>query len=129
MIGMLAGDVVPTWFRKHLGRTTAGMASDELARVGLSRTFQTPSGFAGLTVKESLVLAAPDRQTPQADSATRWLEALGLSAYAEHHASELPTGLLRKLEVARALITAPHVLLMDEPAAGLNTPRPMTSAA
>jgi len=122
LIGMLAGATVPSSGSVSLfGRSTAGMRSDELARLGLVRTFQTPSGFAGLTVLEAVLIACRDgRQGDASARAAAWLAEVNLSASAHDLAQNLPTGSLRKLEIARALATGPSVLLMDEPAAGLD---------
>ena len=107
-------------------------------RLGLARTFQNLRLFDGLSVLENL-LAALQRQ-PRSSSvagllnspshrraererleqAWQLLEELGLTALAEREAGTLAYGDRRRLEIARALATRPELLLLDEPAAGMN---------
>jgi branched-chain amino acid transport system ATP-binding protein len=109
------------------------------ARMGLARTFQHPELFAGLTVREHLVLghrlhytprrlwtdlldgrawrAAPDEEKDRVDGL---MELLGITALARSDVSSLPLGLSRLVEVGRALSRAPRVVLLDEPSSGLD---------
>ncbi len=109
-----------------------------IARSGVARTFQNIRLFAGLTVLENVVAAQSwHRRGKSLASLISWpsvvaeekeflkqaksvLEFVGLSDYEEWEATSLPYGLQRKLEIARALMTRPRVLLLDEPAAGMN---------
>lgn len=109
-----------------------------IARSGVARTFQNIRLFAGLTVLENVVAAQSwQRRGKSLASLISWpsvvaeekeflkqaksvLEFVGLSDYEEWEATSLPYGLQRKLEIARALMTRPRVLLLDEPAAGMN---------
>ncbi|MEU9288621.1 ABC transporter ATP-binding protein [Streptomyces sp. NPDC048275] len=90
------------------------------ARRGLARTFQRLELFGRLTVRDNLLVAAelgPERR--RADRAvTETLTRLGLTELADSPADALPTGVGRLVEVGRAMVTRPKVLLLDEPAAG-----------
>jgi branched-chain amino acid transport system ATP-binding protein len=115
-----------------------GRGAHVIARSGVARTFQNIRLFAGLTVLENVVAAASwqrrgqsvaslfglpaivSREKKLLDSARKLLEFVGLSNYENWEATSLPYGLQRKLEIARALMTNPKVLLLDEPAAGMN---------
>jgi branched-chain amino acid transport system ATP-binding protein len=88
------------------------------SRKGLARTFQRLELFDLLTVRENIQVAA-EASKSRAD-VDDILSRVGLGDMARFRADELPTGQARLLEVGRALATNPHVLLLDEPAAGLN---------
>jgi len=122
----------------YFGQNLAGMRSDKIARLGLIRTFQTARVFAGMTVLENVLAGAhmgvkatvweEALNLPRAASEERTIrekgshliDVLGLSAVADDAAISLPLGLQKLLEIARALMAGPRVLLLDEPAAGLN---------
>ena len=92
--------------------------------LGIARTFQRLELFDVLTCVENVLVAtevAMSRSTraPLAE-AERLLDLVGLADVADVRADELPTGRARLLELARALATVPRVLLLDEPASGLN---------
>jgi branched-chain amino acid transport system ATP-binding protein len=108
----------------HLfGRDIAGVAPHALARRGLARTFQAVRPFTGLSVAENVELGAlgrgGSRRKAQAVAAAA-LDRVGLAGAAQRPASALPYGDERRLAVARALAVEPKLLLLDEPAAGLN---------
>jgi branched-chain amino acid transport system ATP-binding protein len=122
----------------YFGQNLAGLRSDKIARLGLIRTFQTARVFAGMTVLENVLAGAhisvhanlweEALRLPRATSEERTVrqkaehlvDVLGLSAVADESAISLPLGLQKLLEIARALMAGPKVLLLDEPAAGLN---------
>ena len=101
------------------GRDVTKLAPFKRARAGLARTFQRLEPFGLLTVRENVRLAADiaGRHHPDA-IADELLERLRIVDLGPQRADRLPTGQARVVELARALATAPKVLLLDEPASG-----------
>jgi ABC-type branched-subunit amino acid transport system ATPase component len=101
-----------------------GKRACDLAASGLSRTFQTTRVFSTLSVMQNLfVPLLHGSELQRAESTGRAHELLafvGLERYGEHTASELSGGQQRLLEFARALVTRPRLVLMDEPFAGVH---------
>jgi branched-chain amino acid transport system ATP-binding protein len=120
------------------GHGITGLSSHMVARHGLVRTFQNVRLFKQLTVLENLLVAqhtqVETRLLPgllklksyrqaEADALSRaahWLDFMGLRQYANREAGNLAYGHQRRLEIARCMITKPRLLMLDEPAAGLN---------
>lgn len=104
------------------GEEIGGLATHERAGIGMARTFQNARVFATLTVAENLVAAAAvHAHVGEAEQiAARLLAELGLAPVSAVLPSELPFGSLRTLEVAMALASGPRLLLLDEPAAGMD---------
>ena len=109
------------------GRDITRLPTHERARAGLARTFQRLELFGVLTAHANVRVAAdlahrrgahPGRSAD--DVASALLERVGLASMAEVRADQLPTGQARLVELARALAAAPSVLLLDEPASGLD---------
>jgi branched-chain amino acid transport system permease protein len=114
------------------------LISNQICRLGVGRTFQNLKLFADMTVLDNVLvglhphmdvgfwacmlgLRSASRQEREArEEALRILDFLGLRDKANEIAGSLPYGLQRRLEIARALATHPKLLLLDEPAAGLN---------
>lgn len=110
----------------HGGEVAVDGASITRARrtaracAGLARTFQTPRLFRELTVRENVTIGrSAGRTRPMAD-VEQLLERLSLADVAREAVSDLSYGFQRRVEIARALASSPTVLLLDEPAAGLN---------
>jgi ABC-type branched-subunit amino acid transport system ATPase component len=106
------------------GASIRGKRACDLAAEGLSRTFQTARVFSTLTALQNLFIPLLHRgELERAAAARRAVELLafvGLERHAEHTASELSGGQQRLLEFARALVTHPRLILMDEPFAGVH---------
>lgn len=96
---------------------------DARARRGLARTFQRLAVFGSLTVADNVRIGAENGRDRRGDldaQVATMLDLLGLSRVAGVLASALPTGTLRLVELARALVGRPHVVLLDEPTSGLD---------
>lgn len=129
LFNVIAGALKPTCGEiRFLGRRTTKAKPYEVARLGLARTFQIPKPFRQLSVRENVMLSALRRHgSPRAADAvaTRAMEFVGIIHLADSSIASMTVGLLKKLEVARALATEPSLLLLDEVMAGL-TPREIT---
>jgi ABC-type branched-subunit amino acid transport system ATPase component len=96
----------------------------KVLRLGIARTFQNIRLFEGMTVREHVEVAAANTASGagrRREAAQRVLGELQLEGYAEQVAQTLSYGLQRRVELARALASEPAFLLLDEPAAGLNS--------
>lgn len=107
-----------------LGRESAGLAAHEIRRMGVSRTYQIPRPFSGLTVLQNVSLSA-QYGAGQSDAhaahehALEWLAFTGLQDRADHLPDELNLHQRKFLELARALAARPQVILLDEVLSGL----------
>lgn len=117
---------------------TVGRRPRDIVRAGLARTFQNTQLFDEMSAIENVMVGAQAHQPagfataalrlPWAlveertsrEEAARLLRLIGIDEWADTQAADLPAGIRRLLEIARALATAPRMLLLDEPAAGLN---------
>jgi branched-chain amino acid transport system ATP-binding protein len=120
------------------GRELLGLPTHRIAARGIARTFQNLQLFFNMTVLENVMagchlrvrtgLLAAALRLPKVrreekrlrEWAREALELCELADRAEHPASTLPYGLMKRVEIARALVARPRLLLLDEPAAGLN---------
>jgi branched-chain amino acid transport system ATP-binding protein len=96
-----------------------------IVRRGVARTFQNVVLFPTMTVTENVLVGAHTRMRPFGERSARkqaleTLEYLGLTRFADRPAAGLPFGTLKRIELARALVSRPRLLLLDEPAGGLN---------
>jgi len=123
---------------ENLGKYTKNvlLTPDKITKRGIARTFQNVRLFKALTVFDNVLIAKHMRAKQNIFTATfrlnakeekrmreesmQLLEEQNLAHLKDHIASSLPYGLQRRLEIARALATGPSLLLLDEPAAGMN---------
>lgn len=123
-VNLITGYYPPSGGRVMLGnRDLTGLPPEAVARAGVARTFQNIRTFPALTAEENVIVASLARGEwmPAARArAAAELAAVGLTGHAGTPAAALPYGLRRRLEIARALATNPSVLMLDEPAAGMN---------
>lgn len=136
---MITGLYRPTEGRILFGGTDiTGRSPAQIARLGICRTFQNIRLFGALSVLENVVIGAflrhrtslvtalchlppAIRETRRLrDEAMHLLRVLGLEDVAHTRSRDLPYGKQRRLEIARAMATRPELLLLDEPAAGMN---------
>jgi len=130
---LLTRFIEPTAGRIHFqGREITRLAADAVARLGLVRSFQISAVFAQLSVFENVRLALQRKRGHSFDwwrsdkvlqahdgRAHQLLAEVGLDPWAFHLAGELPYGRKRALELATTLALEPHMLLLDEPMAGM----------
>ncbi|HEX4702039.1 MAG TPA: branched-chain amino acid ABC transporter ATP-binding protein/permease [Pseudonocardiaceae bacterium] len=138
-LAMLAGTLAPTGGSVlHHGQDITRLPAFRRARTGVLRTFQLASEFKRLTVLENLLCAVPhqpgdsfhgavlgrrhwrDAEDRAIDRAAAMLDQFGLTGHANQYAGDLSGGQRRLVEIMRALMAEPEVLLLDEPVAGVH---------
>lgn len=120
------------------GASIVGKRADQIAQVGISRTFQNLGLFSTMTVLENVLVGRSSKVSSGIPSGLIWfgrarrqdidarehayevLEVMGLTALAHTPIVSLPYGTRKRVELAKAAVSAPQLLLLDEPVAGLN---------
>ena len=139
LFNMITGVYTPTEGDILLdGQSIVGMLPNKISDAGIARTFQNIRLFGDLSVYENLHIAYQsnmdynlfhgilktkkyrEQEKECSERCETLLKNVGLWEIRDHIASNLPYGQQRRLEIARALATSPKVLLLDEPAAGMN---------
>ena len=139
LFNMVAGTLKPTAGSVSLnGKDITGLPSESLFARGLARTFQIPRPFRRMSVLDNVLLAPPAQvgetvtgalfrrgrvaaeEARLRDKARGILDFMTLGALADHPAGKISGGQMKLLELARALMGDPAVILLDEPAAGVN---------
>lgn len=118
-IRALLGMIQPSEGRaKVLGQDIGPHGRGPWDRVG--HLVESPSAYPELSVRENLEVARRLQGFPDPDATARVIEQLGLASYADRRAGTLSTGNLQRLGLARALLHSPQLLILDEPANGLD---------
>ncbi|MBE0689346.1 MAG: ABC transporter ATP-binding protein [Anaerolineae bacterium] len=139
LLNCLTGYIMPTRGKIYLqGKDITTLSMPVVTQLGIARTFQNIRLFGALSVLDNVLIAQQLRtrfslaevflgtstfhrkEHALRDQAMEHLGFFGLEDAADRLAANLPYGMQRRLEIARALATAPKLLLLDEPAAGMN---------
>jgi len=126
LMNLISGTLTPTGGAVHLdGKVVSATSPQACAEAGIARTFQNIRLFKRLTVRQNVEVARITRRrlargAEKAPSVDEILKLLGLDGIAEAKAGTLPYGHQRRVEIARAVALSPRVVLLDEPAAGMN---------
>lgn len=120
------------------GRSITGLRADQIAGVGIARTFQNLGLFSTMTVLENVLVGRSSKITSGIPAGLLWwgrarrqdidarehayevLNVMGLTDLAQTPIARLPYGTRKRVELAKAAVSAPQLLLLDEPVAGLN---------
>jgi branched-chain amino acid transport system ATP-binding protein len=120
------------------GQNLRGKSTDSIAALGISRTYQNIRLFSNLTTIENVMVGQhcklkeawfdavlqtrryKNEEKASIEEGVKWLNFVGLKGMGNTPAKSMPYGAQRRLEIARALANQPHLLLLDEPTAGMN---------
>lgn len=134
----ITGFYHPSGAIRFQGRDITQLRPDQIARLGIARTFQNAQLFRGMSARDNILVAMHSQMRTGIlaeafalpfvhrqerlvrDKAQELMEFLGLADIHQQAAGNLPLGLQKRLELGRALGLSPKLLLLDEPAAGLN---------
>jgi branched-chain amino acid transport system ATP-binding protein len=138
LLNVMTGIYKPDAGRIHLGgQAFAALRAQDLARLGVARTFQNVALFKGLTARQNIFVGLTHRARASAweqvfnagrarreervahEAADALIARLELTAFADRKVDVLPYGVQKRVELARALIAGPKLLLLDEPMAGM----------
>ncbi len=139
LLNLITGIYTPTTGEIQLnGERVNGLSPDKLARRGMSRTFQNLQICMNMSAIENVMVGAhlrlndsllagifrlPALKTADMacrDEARELMDFVGVGKYVDYAANQMPYGALKRLEIGRAMAARPSILLLDEPAAGLN---------
>lgn len=139
LVGLISGSArVDEGVVRFNGKDITNAPAYRVARAGLMRTYQMSSEFGGLTVMENLLVAAPgqlgerfgvlwrgrrswrSQESERVDRARAMLDRFGMADKSDEYAGSLSGGQKRIVEIMRALMAEPAMLLLDEPMAGIN---------
>jgi branched-chain amino acid transport system ATP-binding protein len=126
LMNLISGTLKPSGGAVYLdGKVVSATSPQACAEAGIARTFQNIRLFKRLTVRQNVEVARITRRrlargAEKAPSVDEILKLLGLDGIAEAKAGTLPYGHQRRVEIARAVALSPRVVLLDEPAAGMN---------
>jgi len=148
LFNVISGFLPPTEGQVRLkGRVISGRPTEDSARIGIARTFQTPEICRDMTVLDNVLVGAhlhirgglvaqlfslprsAGSERVARSAAREALERTNLWAARDMPAAALPLGKVRLLEIARALMTRPRIVLLDESASGLNSQERMELAS
>lgn len=137
LFNVITGFVKPnTGTVKFSGQDITGLSSEQVFKTGIARTFQNLNIIPELSLRDNMYLGLIGREKPSAIksmlglSRKYWKDAFGrideclslmnVTDYADMNPTSVPYGVLKNFELARAVLSSPKMLLLDEPAAGLN---------